>query len=103
MLTLERGSPGNGRSRSADRRHGSPKISQILAGIEGFTTTTEQRQAQVWAEDMLRSLETWRHVQERRKDGHSVEQAARKIAAECGVSLAYGRMAARLLSGGCRG
>ena len=100
MLTLERGSPGNDRSRSANRRYGSLNLSQFLAGIEDFTTSTEQRQAQVWAEDMLRSLETWRHVQERRKDGHSIEQAARKIAAECGVPLDYGRMAARLLNGG---
>lgn len=102
MLILERGSPGNGRSRSANRRHGSPNLSQFLAGIEDFTTGTEQREAQVWAEGVLRSVETWRHIQGRRGDGHSLEQAARKIAAEAGVSMEYARMAARLLNGGRR-
>lgn len=100
MLTLERGSPGNDKGRNADMAPRPVKTASLLAGFEGYFDTTTTRKAQAWGEALAREIEAWRHIQRARSDGYSVERMARKIAAECSVSIEYARLASRLMNGG---
>jgi hypothetical protein len=69
MHYQERG-PEKARGRNAGWTAPRPlNTASLLAGAEGSFTSTEVREAQLWAEAIARSVEAWRHRENRRREG----------------------------------
>jgi len=99
MSTLDRAPSRNHRPRSTT----APwpiNTASLLTSLEGRFDSTTVLKAHRWGENLAREADAWRLIQVRRHDGFSVEQIARRIADECGVSMEYARLASRYMNGG---
>jgi len=75
----------------------------MLAGLNGLFDSKTAGAARSWGEALVRDVEAWQQREARRRDAFSVEQMARRISDECGVSLEYARLASGLMNGGRNG
>jgi hypothetical protein len=66
MSHMERRRP---ETRKGDPRQGRPITLPPISSFNVDLSTTEQRECHLWGEALLRSLEAWRHIQSRRREG----------------------------------